>query len=596
MSATTIHQSRVPKVHIPSDTTFQAPINRSNSRYKSTVHVLTSNREHSTSNSYRRRRPESETSNHPPSSYNTVSYNRSQPQQQLSSRTYQQNCPVSLSSRSSSSLSSNRRTSTNEVAPSTSTTTSASTYSSLITLNNNRSTISNPSSTINQTDCTSNQNKRYSTDTTNPSTKSLINSNNDSKTISNHLVIIPKSKSNHKIDKHNHTSCPVAYQNQINLGTITILSDSSSDNTILHHLPEHNETTDKSQQSLHDERLHRSPRKPNNNIIGSRLQSTLSRDEQKKIQIPSIHYTIEPIQVIDDINDENHLDLKQKAIREEKKRKANENEQVLINVDEYASEILMYLRKRENASRPKPNYMRKQTELTWDMRAILIDWLSEVADEYKLFSETLHLAVNFIDRFLSRMSVTKSKFQLIGTTALYLAAKCEEVYPPNAAEFAYVTDNAYTKKQVLKIEDLLLQTLHFEVSTVTTHTFLLHYLKLAQVDEVTEDLARYIAELTLLDPECLQHLSSLQAAAILCLALHMRHKPPWSNTMKQTTGYTIQSFYLIMEKIFFLVAKAQVHDKWAITRKYRHVKHHSVALIELPTTLPYTDMDSDATL
>ncbi len=68
--------------------------------------------------------------------------------------------------------------------------------------------------------------------------------------------------------------------------------------------------------------------------------------------------------------------------------------------------------------------------------------------------------------------------------------KCEEVYPPNAAEFAYVTDNAYTKKQVLKIEDLLLQTLHFEVSTVTTHTFLLHYLKLAEVDEVTEDLAR----------------------------------------------------------------------------------------------------------
>lgn len=42
----------------------------------------------------------------------------------------------------------------------------------------------------------------------------------------------------------------------------------------------------------------------------------------------------------------------------------------------------------------------------------------------------------------------------------------------------------------MKIEDLLLQTLHFEVSTVTTHTFLLHYLKIAEVDEITEDLAR----------------------------------------------------------------------------------------------------------
>ncbi len=49
-----------------------------------------------------------------------------------------------------------------------------------------------------------------------------------------------------------------------------------------------------------------------------------------------------------------------------------------------------------------------------------------------------------------------------------------------------------------------------------------------------------------------------------------------------------------MEKIFWLVAKANTHDKWAITRKYRHVKHHCVALIELPTTLPYIDMDNDA--
>jgi hypothetical protein len=161
-------------------------------------------------------------------------------------------------------------------------------------------------------------------------------------------VIIPKSKSNNTLDKHHHLSCPVAYQNQISLGTITILSDSSSDNTILHHLPDQNETTDKSQQSLHDERLHRSPRKPtNNHIIGSRVHSTSSIDEQKKQQIPSIHYTIEPIEVYEDLNDENHYDSKQKAIREEKKRKANENEQVLINVDEYASEILLYLKERE---------------------------------------------------------------------------------------------------------------------------------------------------------------------------------------------------------------------------------------------------------
>ncbi len=310
---------------------------RANSRYKSTVHVLTSGRDHQTSNIYRRRRPDSELTNAPSSSsYNIVSYHRSQQQQpQLSSRSYH---PISLSSRSitSSSSLSNRRTSTVDV-PS-----SSSTYSSLITVNN-RPTIPNSSSSSNQNDeltrGVSIQGKRYSTDST--------NTNSDSTKVSNHLVIIPKSKSSNTLDKQHHISCPVAYQNQISLGTITILSDSSSDNTILHHLPDQNETTDKSQQSLHDERLHRSPRKANNNIIGSRVHSTSSIDEQKKQQIPSIHYTIEPIEVHEDLNDENHYDSKQKAIREEKKRKANENEQVLINVDEYASEILLYLKERE---------------------------------------------------------------------------------------------------------------------------------------------------------------------------------------------------------------------------------------------------------
>ena len=317
-------------------------MSRSNSHYKSTLHVVTSARSRQPSNTYRRQRPDSEIINPHPSCYNIVSYNRSQPQQQpLSSRSYHQNYPISLSSRSTSSLS-NRRSTLSEAAPST---------SSLSSLNN-RPTNSTSSSSINQTDDSTRgvsvQSKRYSIDSTNPS-------HNDSTKLSNHVMIIPKSKSNQSLDKHHHLSCPVSYQNPINLGTITILSDSSSDNTILHHLPDHNETTDKSQQSLHDERLHRSPRKPNNNnIIGSRLHSTSSIDEQKKIQIPSIHYTIEPIAVNGEINDENHFDSKQKAIREEKKRKANENEQVLINVDEYASEILLYLKEREVG---KTNYL-----------------------------------------------------------------------------------------------------------------------------------------------------------------------------------------------------------------------------------------------
>ena len=311
---------------------------RGNSRYKSTVQVQTSSRDYQNSSVVRRRRvdipPASHSSN---GSINLVSYHRSQAAapitQGTSSRSDYSNFGPSGSLRTTSSSSSlasatTRRTSNTEVP-------STSSFSSAITVQN-RSTIPNSSSINQSEDLTRNVSvlgKRYSTDSTR---------------IANHFVIVPQAKSTQITEKqHSHLSCPIAFQNQINLGTITVLSDSSSDNTILHHLPDHNETTDKSQQSLHDERLHRSPRKPNHQLVNTRLRSTSSIDDQKKLSIPSIHYTIEPIQVFDDVHDENHLDAKQRAIRDEKKRKANENEQVLINVDEYRREILEYLKQRE---------------------------------------------------------------------------------------------------------------------------------------------------------------------------------------------------------------------------------------------------------
>lgn len=56
------------------------------------------------------------------------------------------------------------------------------------------------------------------------------------------------------------------------------------------------------------------------------------------------------------------------------------------------------------------------------MRAILIDWLVEVAEEYKLVPQTLYLTVNFIDRFLSCMSVLRGKLQLVGAACMLVAA------------------------------------------------------------------------------------------------------------------------------------------------------------------------------
>jgi G2/mitotic-specific cyclin-B, other len=97
------------------------------------------------------------------------------------------------------------------------------------------------------------------------------------------------------------------------------------------------------------------------------------------------------------------------------------------------------------------------------MRSILIDWLVEVHLKFKLVPESLYLTVNLIDRYLEREQVHRSRLQLVGVTAMLIACKYEEIYPPIVKDFVYITDNAYTKEEILEQERKMLVALDFDI-------------------------------------------------------------------------------------------------------------------------------------
>ena len=118
---------------------------------------------------------------------------------------------------------------------------------------------------------------------------------------------------------------------------------------------------------------------------------------------------------------------------------------------------------------PHPTYINDvQPIITCQMRAVLIDWLVEVADDFKLATETLYLAVAHIDRFLSVRQISNKELQLLGTTCLLIAAKYEEINPPSIERFAYVTDQACTVSEIVRVEAEVLHHLHFRVSVPTS--------------------------------------------------------------------------------------------------------------------------------
>ncbi|ONK59441.1 uncharacterized protein A4U43_C08F6460 [Asparagus officinalis] len=146
----------------------------------------------------------------------------------------------------------------------------------------------------------------------------------------------------------------------------------------------------------------------------------------------------------------------------------------------YSSDIYSNLHAAELLQRPCSNFMETvQRDITHSMRGILIDWLVEVSDEYKLVPDTLYLTVNIIDRFLSQNYIERQRLQLLGISCMLIASKYEEICAPRIEEFCFITDNTYTKEEVLKMEIQVLDLLSFHISVPTVKTFLRRYIRAA---------------------------------------------------------------------------------------------------------------------
>lgn len=203
-------------------------------------------------------------------------------------------------------------------------------------------------------------------------------------------------------------------------------------------------------------------------------------------------------------------------------------------VAEYGDEIFEYMHVLEEKLKPNPAYMELQAEIQWSMRSVLMDWLVQVHNRFNLLPETLFLAVNYVDRFLSAKVVSLGKLQLVGATALFVAAKYEEINCPSVQEIVYMVDGAYTGEEVLKAERFMLSMLQFELGWPGPMSFLRRISKADDYDLETRTLAKYFLEITIMDERFVACAPSFIAAAAHCLARFMLKKGDWVRTTSST--------------------------------------------------------------
>jgi len=154
----------------------------------------------------------------------------------------------------------------------------------------------------------------------------------------------------------------------------------------------------------------------------------------------------------------------------------------------------------------------------YEMRSIVIDWLHEVASEYRFQWETLLLSVSIFDRYIHLHAVSVEKMQLIGVTSMFLASKYEEIHPPRIHDFAYMCDSAYTTEDIVIAENEIMSALDWSICCPTVGRFLEYYTTLYQFTPMTNHMARVFIDAVLQERAFLSFSACKIAGAALRLS------------------------------------------------------------------------------
>ena len=174
--------------------------------------------------------------------------------------------------------------------------------------------------------------------------------------------------------------------------------------------------------------------------------------------------------------------------------------------------------------------MKRQKEINDKMRSILVDWLIDVHFKFGFTDETLFMTILIIDRYLSISQITRSNFQLLGITALMIACKHEEIDLPKIEDFIYITDNAYIKDEVIKMEEDVLYKLNFSFlypSPIKFFEYLSLHFNFSKKHHMT---GKYLMESFLLDVKNVKYKPSIISCACAYIVMKFYKMPNYQES------------------------------------------------------------------
>lgn len=262
---------------------------------------------------------------------------------------------------------------------------------------------------------------------------------------------------------------------------------------------------------------------------------------------------------------------------------SSENEKTKYT-GEYVNDIYNNLLNEEKIQNPKNifGFMKRQQEINEQMRAILIDWIIDVHLRFRLRTSSLFTTVKIIDHYLNTNQIQRNNFQLLGIAAFLIACKHDEIFIPKLEDLIYVTDNAYKKEELVKMEEIVLDNLSFNILGPSPLDFYEILAKSFGFKKVEFYLGRFFMESFLLDINYTKYSPSVIACACAYIVMKYYKLPNYQKLYDKRLNSEGVSQTFIKEtakEICFFIDGLSSTDLKATRNKYSLAQYGEVSNI-----------------
>ena len=190
--------------------------------------------------------------------------------------------------------------------------------------------------------------------------------------------------------------------------------------------------------------------------------------------------------------------------------------------EEYTTDIIESLLMEEDYYCNKKKYINpfylenEESELTPEMRTIAVDWL--VLIHFKIFKfdeNTLFLTIQIFDRYLTKVDLSTEKTELLLYTSFMLASKHNEIDYVNMQETLKLSQDKFTKEQIIKMESEILNKLDFEILAPTMYEFFILFASYINLKQNIINQGLYLLNIILVDYHMLKYPNFILAFAVI---------------------------------------------------------------------------------